>query len=111
MKTITTILISTALLFSANSSANSGASEHASVASKHSALSVYHGTKASVKIGSAVLAVPFVAAGAVGTLSMQVGTGLMDSAASNDEFEVTDKTITVAPSPMQIMNANKEGQL
>lgn len=102
MKTRNIILSLVITVSSMQSFANSGASEHGSAASKHSALAASHGTAASVKVGSAVLATPLIFVGAVGQVSQQLGTKLMAHAVA-EPLEITDKTITVAPSPKQMM--------
>lgn len=91
--------------------ANGGASKNASAAGKHSALAVAHGTVASAQVGSAVLAMPLIAVGAVGELSMEVGNVLMEAAVSNKPLVVTEKTVTKAPSPAQMMKTNKQENL
>lgn len=96
---------------SLHSFANSGASQNASAASKHSALAASHGTVASAKLGSAVIATPLIVVGAIGNVSLQAGNSLMNNAVSTTPLEVTDKTITAAPSPAQIMKVNKQETL
>jgi hypothetical protein len=111
MKTIQTILLLTTTLTSVTSLADSGASENASAASKYSALTASHGTLASAKLGSAVIAVPLIAAGASGNVALQAGGALMESATSVTPLQVTEKTITAAPSPAQAMKVNQQGNL
>ncbi len=103
MKTHNMVLTLALAVTSMQSFANSGASENASAASKHSALAASHGTTASVKVGSGVLATPLIVAGSVGRVSQQLGTKLMASAIADGPLEITEKTITVAPSPQQMM--------
>lgn len=91
--------------------AKSGASKNVSAAGKHSALAVAHGTVASAQVGSAVIAVPLMTVGSVGKVSMVLGDQLMTSAISNKPLEVTDKTVTKAPSPAKMMKTNQEGTL
>ena len=88
MKTCNIMLSLVITVSSMQSFANSGASEHGSAASKHSALVASHGTAASAKVGSAVLATPLIVVGAH---------------AVAEPLEITDKTITVALSPKQMM--------
>jgi hypothetical protein len=111
MKTRNLIAVATLLLAGQSNIAYannaSAASQHSGAASKHSVLSAYHGSAATVKVGSAIVAVPFVVAGVVGSISLNIGTELMDSASSgfteNGPLEITDKTITTAPSPKEAM--------
>jgi hypothetical protein len=103
MKTRNIVLTLVLTVTSMQSFANSGASENGSAASKHSALAAFHGTAASAKIGSAVLATPLIIAGSVGQISQQLGTSLMASAVAEGPLEITNKTITVTPSPKQMM--------
>lgn len=111
MKTLNKILLITLTMTSLQSFADSGASQNASAASKHSALAAAHSTVASAKIGSAVVATPLIVAGAIGNVSLQAGNALMENAISTTPLEVTDKTITAAPSPAQIMKVNKQENL
>ena len=97
------ILLTTVTLFSINTLADSGASVNANAASKHSALAASQATKASVKVGSAVIATPLIIVGGVGSVSMHVGSALMDKAVMTEPLEITDKTITATPSPTQAM--------
>ena len=104
MKTRNMVLSLVITVSSMQSFANSGASENSSAASKHSVLAASHGTAASVKVGSAVLATPLIVTGSVGQVSLKLGTKLMANAVA-EPLEITDKTITVAPSPKQMMKA------
>jgi hypothetical protein len=86
--------------------ADSGGSQNASAASKYSALAVSHGIVASAKLGSAVFATPLIIVGAIGSVSLEIGNELMQSAFSTMPLEITEKTITTAPSPAQMMKVN-----
>lgn len=108
MKTLNKILLITLTLTSLHSFADSGASQNASAASKHSALAVSHGTAASAKLGSAVVATPLIVAGAIGSASLEIGGALMENAVTTAPLELTEKTITVAPSPAQMMKTNQQ---
>jgi len=107
MNTLHKILITTFAVMSLQVSANSGASQNTSAASKHSALAVAHGSKASTQVASAVIATPLLVVGAVGHVSLKAGTALMEHAVTNEPLEITPKTITVAPSPKQVMLLNE----
>lgn len=111
MKTLHKVLLITLTMTSLQSFADSGASKNTSAASKHSALAASHGTVASAKLGSAIIATPLIVVGAIGNVSMQAGNALMESAVKTTPLEVTDKTITAAPSPAQIMKENKQETL
>ena len=111
MKTLNKVLLIILTTTSLQSFAESGASKNASAASKHSALAASHGTVASAKLGSAVLATPLIIIGAVGNVSLKAGKALMENALSTTPLEITEKTITAAPSPAQIMKANKQETL
>ncbi len=111
MKILNKILLMTLTMTSLQSFADSGASQNASTASKHSALASYHATVTSTKLGSAVIATPLIVVGAIGNISLQAGSTLMESAISTTPLEVTDKTITAAPSPAQIMKVNQQEKL
>lgn len=100
------IILISSILFISPTFANSGASNNISVASKHSALTVSHGALASVKVGSAVAATPLLVVGTIAEGSKKLGENLMEFATDDQAFEVTDKTITAAPSPAQAMNEN-----
>lgn len=107
MKTLNKVLLIALTMTSFHSLADSGASQNASAASKHSALAASHGALASAKIGSAVIATPLIIAGSVGNVSLQAGSTLMKNAVENKPLEITDKTITAAPSPQQMINKSK----
>ena len=111
MKILNKVLLITLTMTSLQSFADSGASQNASNASKHSALAAAHGTIASAKLGSAMIATPLIVVGAIGNVSLQAGNALMEKAVSTTPLEVTDKTITAAPSPAQIMKANQQENL
>lgn len=111
MKIFNKALLITLTITSLHSFADSGASQNASAASKHSALAASHSTVASAKLGSAVIATPLIVVGAIGHVSLQAGNALMKNAVSTTPLEVTDKTITAAPSPAQIMKVSKREKL
>ncbi|QOL25615.1 hypothetical protein LP316_15190 [Thalassotalea sp. LPB0316] len=108
MNKLLAILLATTSLYS---NAESGASDNASAASKHSALAASHGTAASAKIGSAVVATPLLVVGSVGQASTSAGTALMEQAVKAEPLEITEKTVTAAPSPKQVMKASKQENL
>jgi len=89
--------------------ADSGASQHGSAASKHSALAAAHGVVASAKVGSAVMAVPLIVVGVAGKASLKLGNALLEKSVA--PLVITDKTITLAPSPAEMMKVNKQEQL
>jgi len=111
MKTLNKLLLITLTMTSLHTLADSGSSKHASAASKHSALAASHGTVAIAKLGSAVIATPLIVAGAIGHVSLQAGLALMEKSVSTTPLEITDKTITAAPSPAQIMKTNQQENL
>lgn len=111
MKTLNKVLLILLTTTSLQSFADSGASKNASVAAKHSALAAAHGTVASAKLGSAIIATPLIIVGAIGNVSLTAGNALMESALSTTPLEITEKTITVAPSPAQMMKASQQEQL
>ena len=83
--------------------AKSAVSEHTSAASKHSALAATNSTVVSAKVGSAVVAIPLVVAGAIGHVSLKTGEFLLDQTNTQKPLQVSDKTITATPSPHQAM--------
>jgi len=111
MKTLNKVLLLILATTSLQSFADSGASQNSSAASKHSALAASHGSVASAKIGSAVIATPLIVIGAIGNVSLQAGNALMENAVTTTPLEITDKTITTAPSPAQIMKINQQEKL
>lgn len=96
---------------SLQSYADSGVSQNASAASKYSALAASHGTAASAKLGSAVVATPLIIVGVIGNVALHVGSALMKNAVATTPLEITEKTITAAPSPAQIMKVNQQEHL
>jgi len=111
MKILHKVLFILLTTTSLQSFADSGASENASAASKHSALAASHGTVASAKLGSAVIATPLIIVGAIGNVSLKSGNALLKNALSTTPLEITEKTITAAPSPAQMMKANQQEKL
>ena len=111
MKLLNKIVLITLTVTSLHSFADSGASTQGSEASKHSALAAKHGLNASAKVGSAVVATPLIIAGAVGYLSLEAGKALMNNAVNCEPLEITEKTITTAPTPLQAMKIGKEERL
>lgn len=111
MKTLNKVLLIILTTTSLQSFADSGASQNASAASKHSALAASHGIVASAKLGSAVIATPLIVIGAIGSVSLKAGNALMENALSSTPLEITEKTITTAPSPAQIMKINQQEKL
>lgn len=108
MKVIT-IALSALLCFNAPAFAT-GASGNASTASEHSVLAVGHATASGSQVASAVIAVPLIAVGSVGSVAMAAGQGLMDSATAekaavdqNQSLEISEVTITVQRSPAEQM--------
>jgi len=111
MKILNKVLLILLTTTSVHSFAESGASQNASAASKHSALAASHGTVASAKLGSAVIATPLLIIGAIGNVSQQAANALIENAFATTPLEITEKTITAAPSPAQMMKANQQEEL
>lgn len=109
MKAIKLITLTSMLALTISTAHAKGPSENASTASKHSVLAGSHGLKASGQIASGVIAVPLLAVGSVGALSMNAGSTLIDVATGSDnkKLEVTDKTITADRSPAEVMKLQK----
>jgi|GEM_PF-1107383 len=111
MKILNKVLLMLLTTTSLPSIADSGASQNASAASKHSALAASHGTVASAKLGSAVIATPLIIVGAIGNVSLKAGNALLKNAFAATPLEITEKTITTAPSPAQMMKTNQKKKL
>lgn len=111
MKTLNKVLLIVLTTTSLQSFADSGASQNASAASKHSALAASHATLASAKLGSAIIATPLLITGAIGKVAQKAGDTLLENALATTPLEITEKTITAAPSPAQIMKTNQQEQL
>lgn len=107
MNTLNKLVVMTLTTISLSTFANSGLSDNASAASKHSALAASHATVATAQVGSAVVAVPLVVVGKVGTASLHAGEKLMNNATGSQSLEITDKTITAGPSPKNMMKKTK----
>lgn len=108
MKIIKLITLVTMLGFSISTAYAKGPSENASAASKHSVLAGSHGLKASGQIASGVVAIPLLAVGSVGAMSMNAGTALIEVATDTAKpLEISDKTITADRSPAEEMNIKK----
>jgi hypothetical protein len=111
MKTLNKVLLILLTSTSLQSFADSGASQNTSAASKHSVLAASHGTVASAKLGSAVIAIPLIIVGAIGDVSLKAGNELLENALSTMPLEITEKTITAAPSPAQMMKVDQQEKL
>lgn len=110
MKTLSSLTCIALLLASASTYAEPS-SNHASKASKHSALAVSHGVAGSAQVASAAVAVPLIVGGGVvlsaGLASAAAVDELSDvssrkvSRVKHVELEVTEVTITVDAPPAQ----------
>ena len=79
-----------------------GGSEHASQASKHSALAGSAAAKSTAQVASVAVAVPLLAAGSVGEGASALAESL-ENADHNEPLEVSEVTLTVGPSPADAM--------
>ncbi|WP_105172734.1 hypothetical protein [Pseudoalteromonas sp. T1lg24] len=107
MKFIKSIVISS-VLFAAMPYHANAASDNFIEASKHSSLATVHSVKGSAQVASGVVAVPLIAAGSVGMVSMAAGDKAMRTAKSLSKkpdapLEITEVTITVDRSPAHAM--------
>lgn len=110
MKVLQSILM-TALLVAPTVLWAKGASENMSAASKHSMLAAGHATASVGQVASGVVAVPLLAVGSVGAVSLvaadsllNVASGVSEKNMKNSELEISDVTITVDRSPAETMN-------
>ncbi|MDO6720437.1 hypothetical protein Q4575_13545 [Psychrosphaera sp. 1_MG-2023] len=86
-----------------------GPSENGSAASKHSVLAVGHATASGAQVASAVVAVPLLAVGSVGSVALAAGESLMDNVSAakpqavdrTKPLEITEITITVERNPAE----------
>jgi hypothetical protein len=103
------LLLIGSLLVTPAFAADSG--QHLSKAGKHSALAVSAGIATTVKVASAVVAVPLIATGSVmvvaGTMSTEAGASVMDKIDHHDEIIISDITVTADPSPREAMKHNR----
>lgn len=83
-----------------------GFSEHAGQSVGHSAQAIGHGLVGTAKLASAVVAVPLMAAGAVGEVSGKAGDSLMDASSTpiGAPLEVSDESVVAGPSPDQAIH-------
>ncbi len=105
-KTLTLIIIIATIVIIAPVSYAQGthsgqASRNAGQASGAASKSAVHSVAASAQIASAIIAVPLVAIGAVGSVSTHVGEELWDAATSDFSapLEISDEIVTAGPSP------------
>jgi len=103
MVIISVMLVS--LFFSQQAMAQ-GSVHHSAQATAHSTVAVGHSTAGAAKLTSAAVAVPLVAAGAIGAVSAEAGKGLSKAANSpiGEPLEVSDETITAGPAPDQAIH-------
>ena len=129
MKTLTALTISVFGLFTSHVCLADSAESHYSQASKHAALSVSHGVKGSLQVGSAVAAVPVIASAGValgahelsGAVEDVMGTSaiILVSVAQDatdfaskkpvktTELEITEITVTVDRSPKETVKSQQ----
>lgn len=95
---------STVLLLSLGQSALAAESiGNASTALKHSGQAIKHGAIASGQLVSGAVAVPLVVVGEAGKLSGKAGETLMNIATDNEPLDISDTSVTAAPSPAAVM--------
>lgn len=84
--------------------------QHSGQAIIHSANAFGHSIEGGAKLVSGVVAIPLVAAGAVGELSGEVGNALWETA--NAPLPISDEVVTVGPPPSEAIQAggNKQWQ-
>lgn len=85
------------------------AASHGSQASQHASGSAAHAIMASGQVVSGAASVPFMASGASGAVSAQIGEDLNKAATApaDGPLEISDETITVGPPPDQAMKETK----
>jgi len=109
-------LLSTLVTLNQSPAFAAGASKNASAASEHSVLAVSHATASGAQVASAVVAVPLVAVGSVGSVAMAAGDALLDSVSAKESkpvdrsqpLEISEITITVERTPAQQMAKKPE---
>ena len=107
MKFIKPLIISSVLITTMPYQADA-ASDNYSAASKHSALATTHSAKGTAQVASGVVAVPLIAAGSVGLVSLAAGDKVIRNAkalgkTADEPLEITEVTITVDRSPAEAM--------
>ena len=90
-------------LISSFTTAAPASSQHASQASKHSALAASHIVVGTVKATANIIAIPLIAIGSVGELSNKAGTQILSSTQAYSPLEISDLVITQDPSPTAAM--------
>ena len=108
IKTLFTVIAMTTLSLNANAQ---GASDNASAASTHSIKAIGHGLASGAQVASGLAAAPFLVVGSLGVASLAVGEALMDTASGKSKeipqqpktSEITEITITTAPTPAEAM--------
>lgn len=73
--------------------------QHSGQAVIHSANAFGHSVQGGAKLVSGVVAIPLIAAGAVGELSGEVGNALWETA--NAPLPISDEVVTVGPPPSE----------
>lgn len=103
MNFILTITIAVFALISvsfAGTTHSGQASQNAVQASGAASNSAAHSVAASTQVASAVIAVPLVVVGSVGSASAQIGEDLWKAATTpGAPLEISDETVTAGPSP------------
>ncbi len=106
MKNLHTFIATTAtaLLLTATQCAMAADSiGNTSTALKYSGQAIKHGAIASGQLVSGAVAVPLVVVGEAGKLSGKAGETLMNIATDSEPLEISDTSITAAPSPADVM--------
>lgn len=108
-KTVTTISMILGLVVASGPALAEGSVQHFSQALNHSAQAVGFSAVAGAQLASAVIAVPLVAAGAVGAVSGQAGHALLKASGTEigKPLSVSNVTITAGPTPAKAVFPNR----
>ncbi|WP_081441953.1 hypothetical protein [Mariprofundus ferrooxydans] len=87
-----------------------GSVRHSGQALNHSVQASGHAVVAGAQLTSAAIAIPMVAAGAVGAASTQSGAALLKQADSDFDrpLSISEETVTAGPAPSEALYGHKE---
>ena len=106
MKTKISRFSALALLALSGPALAAGSLQHLGNSIDHSAQAIAHGSIAGVKLVSAAIAIPLLAAGEIGKVSGDIGEELWDEA--NSTLPIADEIMTAGPSPAKAMKKEDE---
>ena len=79
-----------------------GSTNNSSQAVTHSAAAAVHLSAAGIQTASAIVAIPLLSIGAIGSVSLAAGTSLLEI--SDKEFEIDSESFSILPAPDEALD-------